>query len=129
VHWGLIEQAPLKYETLVTPTRIRWSGTEHRGQLTRWKWEGQTFEYRHIPAREMFGIRLARVDSETEVPMFDRERCLLEEALRAPMSAATILADHRDEIDHHRLASYARKQGEPAVALIEGLMGRLALAA
>jgi predicted transcriptional regulator of viral defense system len=129
-HWGLIDQAPMKYETLVTPAALRWSdGLQRRDRATRWTWDGHTFEYRHVRDREMFGIRLVRLDSETDVPMFDRERSLLEEVLRAPMSGAAIVADHRDEVDLRLVATYARQAGPSAVALVESVLGRIALAA
>jgi len=129
-HWGLIHQAPMKYETLITPSSLRWTeGVERHGSVTRWRWEGHEFEYRRVREHEMFGIRSVRLDSETEVPMLDRERCLLEEILRSSTSGAAMLAEHRGEIDLRLLASYASVLSRTAVAQVESLLGRITIAA
>jgi len=129
-HWDLIDQVPSRYETLVTPARLGWeSGVDHRGATTRWTWDGLAFEFRHVPEREMFGIRRVRLDSDTEVPMFDRERSLLEELVCRPTSGAGILIQHRDELDIKRLMDYAARAGDAAVAVIERTLGRELIAA
>lgn len=129
-HWGFIDQALLKFETLVTPTRLSWdSVVQHRGAFTRWMWDGPAFEYRRVPQREMFGIRDVRLDSETVVPMFDPERSVLEELLVSPASGAAILAEHRDALDLKRLHAYSERSGRAAVEVIERTLGRELLAA
>ncbi|MGH7686042.1 MAG: type IV toxin-antitoxin system AbiEi family antitoxin domain-containing protein [Candidatus Dormibacteria bacterium] len=129
-HWGLIDQAPLKFDTLATPTRPSWhTGVQHRGAFTRWVWDGPAFEYRRVPQREMFGIRDVRLDSETVVPMFDPERSVLEELLMSPSTGAHILAEHRDDLDIKRLHAYAQRAGRSATELVEQTLGRELIAA
>jgi hypothetical protein len=61
----------------------------------------------------MFGITTVRLDSETVVPIFDRERAILE-LLTQPAHdgvewAAELLKAHRRDIDIARLTEYARR--------------------
>ena len=127
--WDLIDQAPLKFETLATPTRLAWDREVRRDGRALWEWDGSVFEFRRVPDQEMFGIREVRLDSETVVPMFDAERSVLEELVRSQAAGAAILAQHRSELDLRRLYSYAQRLGEPVVALIERALGRELIAA
>jgi predicted transcriptional regulator of viral defense system len=79
VHWGLLEQAPLHEKVVSTPARIQWRRDVRSDGADRlWRVDGTTIRFRHVRAREMFGIVTVRLDRENAVPMFDRERCLLE---------------------------------------------------
>jgi predicted transcriptional regulator of viral defense system len=111
VHWGLLSQAPLHEEVVSTPARIQWRhGVEADGADRMWKVGGATIRYRHVPEREMFGIVSVRLDAETVVPMFDRERALLELEARPDGQgsrwAAELVRQHSDVIDRARLQGY-----------------------
>ena len=128
--WGLLEQVPLKYETLETPARLTSAaGMRPHGDRAAWQWDGAAFEFHRIPKNQMFGIRDVRLDCETVVPMFDAERSVLEELVRSPRAGAEILAGHRDTLDLPRLYDYAKRVGEPAVALVDRTLARQLVAA
>lgn len=138
VHWGLLEQAPLHEEVVSTPARIQWRRDVRSDGADRlWRVDGTTIRFRHVSAGEMFGITTVRLDSESVVPMFDRERCLLELMSRPEPEAARwaeeIQREHFRNIDRARLRQYvarleadrprarpaarrARRGGTPALA-------------
>lgn len=113
-HWDLLDQAPLHEEVVSTPARIHWThGVRADGSDRLWTVEGTTIRFRHVLPREMFGITSVRLDSETVVPIFDRERAILE-ILTQPTHghaewAAELLTAHRRDIDIARLKKYARR--------------------
>ena len=113
-HWDLIDQAPLHEEVVSTPARIQWTHGVRADDSDRlWTVEGTIIRFRHILPKEMFGITSARLDNETVVPIFDRERAILE-LLTQPahgyaMWAAELLTAHRRDIDLTRLKDYARR--------------------
>jgi predicted transcriptional regulator of viral defense system len=113
-HWDLIDQAPLHEEVVSTPARIQWThGARADGSDRLWTVEGTTIRFRHVLPREMFGITSVRLDSETVVPIFDRERAILE-LLTQPAHgyaewAVELLKAHRRDIDITRLKNYARR--------------------
>lgn len=114
VHWGLLEQAPLHEEVVSTPVRIQWRrNVSSDGADRLWRVDGATIRFRHLPAGEMFGIATVRLDSESVVPMFDRERAILELMSRpepdAAAWAAEIQRDHERDIDGARLREYAAR--------------------
>jgi predicted transcriptional regulator of viral defense system len=111
-HWGLLEQAPLYEEVVSTPARIQWRGDVRSDGADRlWHVDGTTIRFHHVPASEMFGIAAVRLDSESVVPMFDRERCLVELMSRPEPEAARwaeeILREHTSDVDRARLRQYA----------------------
>jgi predicted transcriptional regulator of viral defense system len=120
-HWDLIDQTPLHEEVVSTPARIHWAhGVRADGSDRLWTGEGATIRFRHVLPREMFGITSVRLDSETVVPMFDRERAILE-LLTQPAHgyaewAGELLKAHRRDIDIARLKGYARRLGATELA-------------
>jgi predicted transcriptional regulator of viral defense system len=113
-HWGLLEQAPLHEEIVSTPARIHWRGDVRSDGADRlWHFDGSTIRFHHVRTSEMFGIVSVRLDNESVVPMFDRERCLIELLSRPEPEAARwaeeILREHASDIDRARLRRYAER--------------------
>jgi len=77
----------------------------------------------------MFGATIVRLDAETVVPIFDRERTILEILLRPAAGsaawAAELLREHRQDVQLDRLRGYARRAGATA-ALSRALAPRAA---
>ena len=123
-HWGLLGQAPLHEEVVSTPTRIQWrSGIRADGADRLWAVGGTTIRFHRIPLNEMFGITSVRLDSDSVVPIFDRERALLELLGSGPDRAEwaeELLGQHHPEIDHARLLQYAERVelGEAPAAIL-----------
>lgn len=120
-HWGLQDQAPLHEEVISTPARIQWThGVRSDGADRLWEVAGGTMRFRHVPHRTMFGITSVRLDSETVVPMFDRERVLLDLLAGSNPASADLARElldaHREEIDFSRLTRYAERLGISAPA-------------
>ena len=105
-----------------SPTRIQWTtGVRADGRDRLWTVAGTTIRFRRIPADAMIGITTVRLDSETVVPMFNRERTLVE-LLTQPKPgsvewAGELLREHRREIDLPRLRRYAERLGARAKLL------------
>ncbi len=119
VHWGLLSQAPLHEEVVSTPARIQWSrGVRADGADRLWSVDGTTIRFRRVPTREMFGITSVRLDAESVVPMFDRERTLAELFSRPGRDgaewAADLVREHERDIDRARLRRYAERLGAVA---------------
>ena len=111
-HWGFLEQAPMHVETLVAPMAPTWTaGVERRRGVTVWRIPGAAFEYRRIAPDELFGSSRVRLDAETEVPMFDRERTIVEQFALAPQGATEMYATHGHALDSARLLRYAARVG------------------
>jgi predicted transcriptional regulator of viral defense system len=111
-HWGFLSQAPLHEEVVSTPARIQWtSDIRMDGGDRLWTVGGATIRFRHVPSREMFGIASVRLDSETVVPMFDRERTVLEVLSRDGEWARELLEEFGRDIDAARLRRYAGRLG------------------
>ena len=112
VHWEFLSQAPLHEEVVSTPARIQWrQGVHADGPDRLWKVGGSTVRFRRVPADQMFGISSVRLDNETVVPMFDRERSLLELLSRPEPASAQwageVIRDHIGRLDRARLWEYA----------------------
>lgn len=116
VHWELLEQAPMHEEVVSSPARIQWThGVRADGTDRLWTVGGTTIRFRRVPADAMIGITTVRLDSETVVPMFDRERAIVE-LLTKPKPgsvkwAGELMREHQREIDRLRLRRYARRLG------------------
>jgi hypothetical protein len=112
-----MSQVPMHEEIVSTPTRIRWMGHGLRvdGADRLWKIEGAIIRFRHVRFDEMFGITSVRLDSETVVPMFDRERALLEGLMRRSPGgvpwASELVRDQPAVFDRSRLRGYAARLG------------------
>jgi predicted transcriptional regulator of viral defense system len=126
-HWGLIDQIPLHIVTASTPKTVlppmsRGGSHSESGQSGRHGWvvEGVTYTYRKIPQAEMFGISDVWLDTETQVPMFDRERAVLDTFLH-PRAEGTghlgdaLLEEHLQDLDLDKLQRYAETSGKARV--------------
>lgn len=100
-------------------------GSSETGQVPSgrhgWVIEGITYVYRRIPDAEMFGISDVWLDTETQVPMFDRERAVLDTFLHPrgegpERFGELLIEEHRDDLDPEKLARYAERSRKPRVA-------------
>lgn len=124
-HWGLVEQVPFVVTTstpksVVTPEMRGQSpeGPAQRDTHAAWQIDGVRYEYVRIPARDMFGIEEVWVDARSRVPIFDRERALLDaffhfRGFGAGGLGAQVLAAHPGEVDHDKLVRYAERMERP----------------
>lgn len=127
-HWSLIAQTPLHIVTASSPKSVlppmsRGGAERAPGRSGRHGWviEGVTYVYRTIPPSEMFGIDDVWLDTETQVPMFDRERAVLDTFLHprgegAARLGESLIEEHRGELDLDKLKRYAEMSGKPSVA-------------
>jgi predicted transcriptional regulator of viral defense system len=126
-HWSLIDQMPLHVVTASTPKSVlppmsRGSSETGQAQSGRHGWviEGITYVYRRIPEAEMFGISDVWLDTETQVPMFDRERAVLATFLHPRSEGPArfgelLIEEHHDDLDLEKLMRYADRSGKPRV--------------
>lgn len=131
-HWGLVDQIPMVVtastpKSVVTP-EMRTPSTEDTHTKSRqtqrhaaWIVDGIRYEYTRIPPHDMFGIDQVWVDSRTRVPMFDRERALLDAFVHlrgfgAGGLGGQILSEHWGEIDVAKLSRYADRMGRERVS-------------
>ncbi len=126
--WGLVEQVPFVVtastpKVVVTPEmrKKRAPTGVHRGEHAAWIVDGVRYQFIRIRPRDMFGIEEVWVDARTQVPMFDKERALLDafSHLRdfgAGGLGEQILAEHPEEIDGEKLLRYTETMGRPRVS-------------
>ena len=82
----------------------------------------------------MFGIEEVWIDSRTQVPMFDKERALLDAFVQLRGFGAgglgeQILSDHWPEIDREKVLRYAETMERPqALIRIRSALARTAAA-
>src|SRR6266851_2101109 len=127
-HWGLVEQVPLVVtastpKSVVTPEMRRTPArtpTGRRREHAAWVIDGVRYEFTRIRSRDMFGVVQVWVDAKTEVPMFDKERALLDAFVQLREFGTgglgeQILVGHPDEIDPEKLIGYAEEMGRPQV--------------
>ncbi len=120
-HWGLTEQIPATV-TLSSPERTFPPAGEADGLGRRpaWAVAGVRYELVTITKPRFFGVTQVCVNERNQVPIFDRERALLD-AFRhfhifGSLSVALeILEDHLAEIDVDRLVEYAVRLDVAAV--------------
>jgi len=115
-HWGLMAQAPLHEEVVSTPARVQWrSGVRADGADRLWDVLGSTIRFHRVPDREMFGITSVRLDAESVVPMFDRERALVELLGRRDGAgsewAVEFIREQGRDVDAARVWRYAEQLG------------------
>jgi predicted transcriptional regulator of viral defense system len=127
-HWGLVEQVPFVVtastpKVVVTPDMRRKPTDKPVPRLERGAWviDGVRYEFIRIRAQDMFGIDQVWVDARTQVPMFDKERALLDafvhfRGLGAGGLGEQILAEHLQELDADKLLRYAERMGRPKVS-------------
>lgn len=125
-HWGLVEQVPFVItastpKVVVTPA-MRSEVPRQRDRSARshaaWVIDGVRYEFVRIPADHMFGIDYVWVDARSQVPMFDRERALLDAFVQMRGFGAgglgeQVLAEHWQDVDVRKLVGYARQMGRP----------------
>lgn len=123
--WGLIDQEPVDMVTAVTSRSFtaRPQGGAPPGQQegpTDWLPSGLTirgirYVYRRIPSRELVGVALVQVDDATVVPMFDRERMLVDTVIHPRVYGlampAFIMSERGEELDMSRVEQYAAQLG------------------
>jgi len=127
-HWGLVEQVPFVVtastpKVVVTPEmrQKRPVASARRHEHAAWVIDGLRYEFTRIRAEDMFGIDQVWVDARTQVPMFDKERALLDAFVHlrgfgAGGLGGEILAEHSQEIDQEKLIRYAEEMGRPRVS-------------
>jgi predicted transcriptional regulator of viral defense system len=102
----------MRHRPAEVPTRRREHGA--------WVLDGIRYEFIRIRPEDMFGIEEVWVDARTRVPMFDRERALLDAFVHLRGFGAgglgeQILGEHPDQIDREALLRYAEQMARPRV--------------
>ncbi len=120
-YWDLIDQVPMAVTAstpkLVTPPEVR--ATHPRKGHAAWVIDGSRYEYVKIPHDHMFGIAEEWVDDRTQVPIFDKERALLDAFIhfrgfgRGGLGPQ-IVRESRDQLDLDKLRAYAKRIGRAA---------------
>ena len=123
-HWGLIDQVPMRVtastpKSFVTPSMRQAT----RGESTKvghdWVIDGVRYHYVRVAPEAMFGVEQEWVDATARVPIFDRERSLLDAFAYRRIGASElgleILAQHPDDVDLDRLVAYAEQLDRPHV--------------
>jgi len=134
-HHGLTEQVPRRVtasapKKVVTPS-MRAASSQNREMEERlagrqagrhtWEVNGVEYEYYTVAADRFFGIEEVWVDEHFRVPIYDKERSLLD-GFAAPRlfgglsEALGILEEHAGELDLEKLAQYALRYGKASVA-------------
>lgn len=120
-HWGLTEQIPATV-TLSSPARTFPPMDEADGTSRRpaWTVAGVRYEFVTITTKRFFGVTQVWVSERNQVPIFDRERALLDAFhhfhLFGSLSIALeILETRLPDIDVHRLVAYAVRLDVAAV--------------
>lgn len=109
-HWGMTEQIPASV-TLSSPARTFPPAGEGWGRPA-WVVAGVRYEFVTIIQSRFFGIANVWVNERNQVPIFDRERALLDafhhfHIFGSLYVALEILEAHLADIDVHRLVEYA----------------------
>lgn len=120
-HWGLTEQVPVTV-TVSSPTRTfppSPRGSD-RGARPAWMVSGVRYEFVAIATSRFFGVTQVWVNERNRVPVFDRERALLDTFLHfhifGSLSVALeILETHLADLDIDRLVQYTIRLGVTAV--------------
>jgi predicted transcriptional regulator of viral defense system len=120
-HWGLTEQVP-SVVTVSSPTRTFPPSDEvaDAGSKPAWVVAGVRYDFISITAPRFFGATEVWVSERNRVPVFDRERALLDafchfHVFGSLSVALEILEGHLEEIDAPRLVDYAVRFGVAAV--------------
>lgn len=124
-HHGLTEQVP-RQVTASTPKRVvtpsmRPGAVAPGAGKHAWEVNGVRYEYVTTTAGRLFGVEEVWVDENFKVPIFDRERTLLD-CFAAPRRFGSlseglgILEEHIDDLDLRKLVSYALRYGNASVA-------------
>ncbi|MDA1347695.1 MAG: hypothetical protein O3A47_02335 [Chloroflexi bacterium] len=120
-HWGLTDQIPV---TVTLSSSRRTFPPAYDSQHTRsrpaWIVAGTRYEVIAITKARFFGISQVWVNERNQVPIFDRERALLDafhhfHVFGSLSVALEILENHLADIDLTRLVRYARQLSVAAV--------------
>ena len=120
-HWGLTEQISSRI-MLSSPTRTFPPNNEGDGMGGRSSWVvgGIHYQFTTIAASHFFGISKVWMNERNQVPVFDRERALLDtfqhfHIFGSLSTALEILEAHIADLDIGRLVEYALRLGVAAV--------------
>lgn len=120
-YWDLIDQVPMAVTAstpkLVTPPEVR--SSHPRSGHAAWVIDGIRYEYVKIPHEHMFGVTEEWVDDRTQVPIFDKERALLDAFIHfrdfgKGGLGPQIVLERRDQLDLDKLRGYAKGIGRAA---------------
>lgn len=120
-HWGLTEQISsaitLSSPTRTFPPRSKTQGTDVRPA---WIVGGIRYQFTTIAQAHFFGISEVWINERNQVPVFDRERALLDafqhfHIFGSLSMALEILETHMADLDLERLAGYALRMKVTAV--------------
>jgi predicted transcriptional regulator of viral defense system len=129
-HHGLTEQVPRQVtastpKKVVTPSMRAGSQSRQRGEgpsgRHAWEINGVEYEYYTVAPDRFFGIEEVWVDEHFRVPIYDKERSLLD-GFAAPRlfgslsEALGILEEHAGDLDLEKLVRYALRYGKASVA-------------
>jgi len=126
-HWGLVDQVPFAItastpRAIVPPSARGRAAREERarGGHAAWDIDGVRYEFVRIPARDLFGAEQVWVDGSTSVPVFDRERSVLDAFVHLKGFGTgglgeELVATHADSLDAEKLLDYAEVMGRPFV--------------
>lgn len=126
-HHGLTEQVPRHVTAstprkVVTPSMRSPSETQRReGGKHLWQTKGVAYEYFTVTLDRFFGIEEIWVDEHFRVPIYDKERSLLDGfvtprvfgSLSEPLG---ILEEHLGALDLEKIIAYAVRLGKASVA-------------
>lgn len=124
-HHGLTEQVPqgvtaTTTKKIVTPS-MRAGGEALASGKHAWEVGGVRYEYVMVDACRFFGVEEVWVEERFRVPIFDKERSLLD-GFVAPQRFGSlsevlgILEEHLDELNLEKLVDYALRYGKASVA-------------
>jgi predicted transcriptional regulator of viral defense system len=122
-HHGLVEQVP-QTVTSSTPKKVvtpsMRSVTPGAGKHA-WEVRGVRYEYVTIREERFFGVEEVWVDERFKVPIYDRERALLDcfalpRRFGSLAEGLGILEEHADDLDVAKLVNYALRYGKASVA-------------
>ncbi len=120
-HWGLTEQIPSTV-MLSSPTRTFPPAAEDHAASGRpgWTVAGVRYEFVSVPPPRFFGVTEVWLDEQSRVPVFERERALLDAFYHFHIFGSLsvgmeILEAHLSDIDVDRLVDYAVRFGVAAI--------------
>jgi len=125
-HHGLTTQVPLTVtvtspKTVMTPSmRARTAGGEDPTPRHGWLVAGVTVDFASVRRDRFFGVEQVWVDQQFRVPVFDRERTVLDlfaypRAFGGLDAGLAVLGEHGDALDLDRLVGYALRYDAKSV--------------
>jgi predicted transcriptional regulator of viral defense system len=122
-HHGLVEQVP-QTVTSSTPKKVvtpSMRAVAPGAGKHAWEVRGVRYEYVTIREERFFGIEEVWADERFKVPIYDRERALLDcfalpRRFGSLAEGLGILEEHLDDLDVGKLVSYTLRYGKASVA-------------